>query len=138
MANPQIKGYPSRVSWQILLVPEVEDWFAMLSKADSDSAKQVAAALDVLASTGPSLGRPLVDRIKGSRLTNLKELRPGSRGRSELRILFVFDPHRRAILLVAGDKAGDWQRWYQRAIPLAEQRYIDFLRVHPTAQRYRL
>ena len=35
---------------------------------------------------------------------------PGSRGRSEVRILFVFDPWRSAILLVAGDKAGSWDR----------------------------
>ncbi|HEY9476103.1 MAG TPA: type II toxin-antitoxin system RelE/ParE family toxin [Mycobacteriales bacterium] len=82
------------------------------------------------------MGRPLVDRIKGSRLTNLKELRPGSRGRSELRILFCFDPHRRAILFVAGDKAGDWQRWYRRAIPLAEQRYADFLHTQRAPEQY--
>nr|WP_308301765.1 type II toxin-antitoxin system RelE/ParE family toxin [Frankia umida] len=48
-----------------------------------------------------------VDRIKGSRLHNLKELRPASSGASEVRILFVFDPERRAVLLIAGDVAGD-------------------------------
>jgi len=54
---------------------------------------------------------------------NLKELRPGSAGggRSELRILFAFDPWRSAILLVAGDKAGNWRQWYRHAIPRAEQ-----------------
>lgn len=46
---------------------------------------------------GPALGRPLVDTLTGSSLLNLKELRPGSRGRSELRLLFVFDPDREAI-----------------------------------------
>ena len=60
-------------------------------------------------------------------LKNLKELRPGSRGRSEIRILFIFDPDRQAILLVAGDKAGLWSRWYEEAIPLAEHRYADWL-----------
>ncbi|WP_242670577.1 type II toxin-antitoxin system RelE/ParE family toxin [Bifidobacterium longum] len=34
----------------------------------------------------------------------MKELRPGSTGRSEVRILFVFDPERKAVLLVGGDK----------------------------------
>jgi len=53
----------------------------------------------------------LVDTVTASRHRNMKELRPGSSGRSELRILFAFDPKRQAILLVAGDKAGDWQRW---------------------------
>lgn len=72
---------------------------------------------------GPTLGRPLVDRIKGSQLTNFKELRPGSTGRSELRVLFIFDPERRAVLLVAGNKAGNWSGWYRKAIPLAERLY---------------
>src|SRR5690606_5611306 len=41
----------------------------------------------------------------------------------EIRILFAFDPWRSAILLIAGDKAGQWQRWYREAIPRAEQLY---------------
>lgn len=41
-------------------------------------------------------------------------------------MLFVFDPDRQAIILVAGDKAGRWSRWYDSAIPLAEQRYADY------------
>jgi hypothetical protein len=48
---------------------------------------------------------------------------PGSRGRSEIRILFVFDQGRSAILLVAGDKAGNWTKWYARMIPRAGQLY---------------
>ncbi|NNJ06750.1 hypothetical protein HHX38_21835 [Streptomyces sp. PKU-MA01144] len=69
----------------------------------------------------------LVDRIKGSVLHNLKELRPGSAGRSEVRILFVFDPWRSSVLLVAGDKAGDWNAWYARAIHLAERLYAEYV-----------
>ncbi|MEW1821695.1 type II toxin-antitoxin system RelE/ParE family toxin [Arthrobacter sp. NPDC080031] len=30
-----------------------------------------------------------------------------------MRILFAFDPERLAILLVAGDKAGNWSKWYK-------------------------
>lgn len=69
-----------------------------------------------LEAEGPSLGRPAVDRVKGSVRDNLKELRP-------LRILFVFDPRWQAVLLVAGDKAGSWKQWYVENVPLAEQRY---------------
>lgn len=58
-----------------------------------------------------------------SQLHNLKELRPGSTGGSEIRILFAFDPVRRGVLLVAGGKAGNWQKWYDVNIPLAEKRY---------------
>lgn len=61
-------------------------------------------------------------------LRNMKELRPGSRGTSEVRILFVFDPWRSAILLVAGDKARAWRRWYAEAIPRAEQLYAVYVK----------
>ncbi len=67
--------------------------------ADPDTARRIVAALDALAEVGPGLGRPLVDTIRGSSLTNLKELRVGT-----ARILFVFDRWRSSILLVAGDK----------------------------------
>ena len=94
---------------------------------DDDSYDQVAAGIDMIAADGPMLGRPLVDRIAGSRIHNLKELRPGSAGSSEIRILFVFDPARRAVLLVAGDKSGNWQGCYKSSIPLAEQRYDEWM-----------
>ncbi|MDA8264917.1 MAG: XRE family transcriptional regulator [Actinomycetota bacterium] len=38
-------------------------------------------------------------------------------------MLFVFDPSRRAVLLVGGNRAGQWQSWYRRAIPEAERLY---------------
>lgn len=57
----------------------------------------------------------------------MKELRPGSSGATEMRILFVFDPVRRAVLLVAGDKSGDWRGWYRKAVLLAEKRYAEHL-----------
>jgi hypothetical protein len=98
----------------------VEDWLATL---DQKSFDLVVAALELLAEQGPTLGRPLVDSIVGSRHKNMKELRPGSSGRSEVRILFAFDPARKAILLVAGDKAGNWQKWYRTNIPIADERY---------------
>jgi Clp amino terminal domain, pathogenicity island component/Phage derived protein Gp49-like (DUF891) len=55
----------------------------------------------------PALGRPLVDSIAHSEIRNLKGLRPGSAGHSEVRILFAFDPWRSAILLTESDKSGD-------------------------------
>ncbi|MFC8800634.1 type II toxin-antitoxin system RelE/ParE family toxin [Promicromonospora sp. NPDC057138] len=97
--------------------------FEWLVGLDEDSFVQVRAAINVLRDRGPQLGRPLVDSIVGSRHKNMKELRPGSSGRSELRVLFAFDPSRSAILLVAGDKAGRWQDWYRTAIGLADDRY---------------
>ncbi|MFF3992738.1 type II toxin-antitoxin system RelE/ParE family toxin [Streptomyces cyaneofuscatus] len=78
---------------------------------------------DVLQIEGPALGRPLVDRFTGSAHANLEELRPGSSGSSEVRILFVFDPARNAVILVGGDKSGGWSGWYRTAIKAAEDAY---------------
>ena len=113
--------------WTVILLDEVDVWFVELAKQDADTATQVAAAIDKLADDGPTLGRPLVDRIKGSKLHALKELRPGSTGATEVRILFVFDPERQAILLVAGDKSGHWRDWYTRNISIAEDRYTRWI-----------
>lgn len=101
--------------WDVYVVDEVLEW---IDDLDAPTHARVVQAIDALAEGGPGLGRPLVDTIIGSRIQNLKELRPGT-----VRILFVFDPWRSSVLLVAGDKAGQWNTWYQRAIPLAEQRY---------------
>ena len=84
-------------------------------------------AILVVERNGPAEGRPLVDTITASRVANMKELRPPSAGRSEIRILLVFDPRRSAVLLVAGDKSGQWDRWYRDAIPRAEQLHEDYL-----------
>ncbi len=106
--------------WDVYVVNEVRKWIDSL---DPITFKRVIDAIDLLADVGPGLGRPLVDTITGSTLANLKELRPGT-----VRILFAFDPWRSSILLVAGDKAGQWRSWYQEAIPLAEQRYEAYLK----------
>lgn len=96
----------------------IEVW---LTELDEESREQVIAALELLEDFGPQLGRPIVDTVRASRHKNMKELRPGSSGRSELRILFAFDPDRSAIMLIAGDKAGDWVGWYKKNLPLADR-----------------
>lgn len=113
--------------WDVYLTSEVDQWLNDLEKANPLSYVLVNQAFWILACNGPAEGRPLVDRIKGSALHNLKELRPGSAGRSEVRILFMFDPWRSSILLVAGDKAGNWSAWYDEAIPLAESLYAEYV-----------
>ena len=120
--------YNEEVHWEILLLEPVNDWFLALCKDDPLTADKVEEALDELAACGPQLGRPLVDRIHGGKIHNLKELRPRVAGNAEVRLLFVFDPERQAIVLVAGDKAGRWSAWYAEAIPLAEERYVAYLR----------
>jgi hypothetical protein len=110
------------------MAPEVRARLHDLRRRDRNSAIQIGQAIGMLIEAGPELGRPLANRVHHSRLSNLKELRPGSAGRSEIRILYVFDPRRNAVLLVVGDKAGKWETWYRKAIPLAEQGYQDYLK----------
>lgn len=105
--------------WEVRLHPEVEAWFLDLCRMDPTTADLVAEAIDVLVERGPALGRPLVDRLKGSTYHNMKELRPGSTGTS--------DPVREAVFLVAGDKSGRWQSWCRTAIPLADARFTEHL-----------
>jgi DNA-binding transcriptional regulator YiaG len=54
---------------------------------------------------GPAAKRPRVDTLKGSNHANMKELRFHTSG-GVWRVAFAFDPRRRAILLIAGDKSG--------------------------------
>ena len=74
-----------------------------------------------LAEQGPTLKRPVVAEIKTSRHSNMKELRVSKAG--ALRVLFAFDPRRHAILLLGGDKSGQWEEWYRTAIPEADALY---------------
>jgi hypothetical protein len=82
---------------------------------------KLAAATARIASVGPTLGRPHVDVIHGSRVHKLKEARVDR----SIRVLFAFDSNRRPVMLVGGDKAGKWNRWYPQQIRLAERLYLD-------------
>ena len=65
--------------WEIYQTDEVAAWMSDLRRTDPQAVEKVEAAVDVLAEYGPTLGRPLVDTLAGSKLANLKELRPGRR-----------------------------------------------------------
>lgn len=116
------------MEWEILMTAQVEAFLDALYESDRDCHRLVNQAILVLERNGPTEGRPLVDTVTASRIPNMKELRPPSTGRTEIRILFVLDPWRSAILLVAGDKSGQWTRWYRGAIPEAEQLYATYLK----------
>jgi len=109
------------VAWVVLLLEEVEGWYFGL---DTEAVAAVTGVIDLLEQEGPALGRPTADKVKGSRFHNMKELRPAG---TSIRILFLFDPRRQAVLLLAGDKAGSWRNWYDENIPIAEQRYENWL-----------
>ena len=112
--------------WEIEGTDQFSDWYDDLP---ADQRAQIDARVDELADKGPMLRRPIVGEISGSRIHNMKELR-ASAGPAQLRVLFVFDPARTAILLLGGNKAEDnaWNAWYSTAIPRAEDLYIKYLK----------
>jgi hypothetical protein len=72
-------------------------------ESDPITANRVMEAIDHLSDSGPGLGRPMV------------------------RMLFIFDVEREAVILVAGDKAGQWNRWYRENVPRAERLYEEYV-----------
>lgn len=81
----------------------------------------------LLEELGPNLKRPHADTLNGSKYTNMKELR-FSAGDGVWRVAYAFDPVRKAILLVAGDKSGGSERrFYRQLITKAELRFDQHL-----------
>jgi hypothetical protein len=84
---------------------------------------ELLAQLKLLEKIGPALGRPRVDTLKGSAHANMKELRFAADG-GQWRVAFAFDPRRRALILVAGDKSGGSEkRFYKQLIAKADRRF---------------
>lgn len=108
--------------WEVVYTDEFGTWFHQL---DEDQQDAVIARVDLLETEGPTLGRPTVDTIVGSRHPNMKELRVSKGG--AIRVLFAFDPQRQAVLLLGGDKSGQWSAWYAWAIPLADELFDEYL-----------
>lgn len=71
--------------------------------------------------------RPGADTLAGSKHANMKELRFEAAG-GVWRVAYAFDPDRKAILLVAGNKSGVSQkRFYKSLIARADQRFDEHL-----------
>ena len=112
------------MTWTVLFHDEFEAEFEALVE---DLQDELLAHAKLLATFGPNLGRPTVDTLKGSRHSNMKELRFSWSGQV-WRVAFAFDPQRQAIVLVGGDKSGaDQRRFYKRLLTVADARYDDHL-----------
>jgi hypothetical protein len=111
-------GNTTVMAWEVEASDEFKDWYESLDEAERAS---VAENVDMLEVYGPALGRPYADTIRESRYPNMKELRVQHQGKP-YRILFAFDPRRRAYLILGGDKTGD-ANWYVEVIRRAEGIY---------------
>jgi hypothetical protein len=108
------------VSWTVLFHPAFDSEFRELSETVQD---ELLAHAKLLEQFGPTLGRPRVDTLNGSKHANMKELRFDADD-GVWRVAFAFDPKRRAVLLVAGDKSGGSEdRFYRQLLRTADKRF---------------
>lgn len=108
---------------EIIGTAEFDEWFQSLP---DEHARKVAFVVDMLVDQGPTLGFPFSSKIIGSKHAGMRELRTTHAG-ERLRVLYLFDPKRMAILLLGGSKTGQGSRWYDKAIRLADRLYDQYL-----------
>jgi hypothetical protein len=107
----------------ILITAEFERWYGELTIDEQES---IRPKVKMLEESGATLGYPHSTKIHGSRFREMRELRIQHAG-NPYRILYAFDPVRQAVLLMGGEKTGD-DRWYEKAIRLADTLFDDYLR----------
>ncbi len=98
-------------------------WWDGLTQAEQKSVAKIVGALE---SRGTQLKKPYSDRIETS-IYNMRELRVQHKAH-DIRVLYVFDPRRSDVLLLGGDKTGDWDAWYDVNVPMADAIYAQYLR----------
>ena len=112
------------MQWHVEFHDKFEPEFDDLTEAVQDEIYALGKLLEMF---GPELGRPHADTLEGSKHANMKELRFKTED-GVWRIAFAFDPKRKAILLVGGDKSGgSKKRFYKRLIKRADVRFDEHL-----------
>ncbi len=107
--------------WTVEFADEFDPEYDAL---DPEIQDELLAQLRVVEQQGPLAKRPRVDTLKGSKHASMKEVRFSAAG-GEWRAAFAFDPERKAVVLVAGDKSGEGnqRRFYKSLIATADERY---------------
>jgi hypothetical protein len=119
------------VVWTVELAPEFEpELLAMAAEVRIE----LLAQSRVIERFGPQAKRPRVDTLNGSKHANMKELRFDAGG-GVWRVAFAFDPTRRAILLVAGDKSGHSEKKFYRSLIAAADKRFDAHLERPSRRR---
>jgi hypothetical protein len=112
------------MKWIVRFETKFDEEFDELSEKVQDELLSHAVLLERF---GPQLGRPFVDTLKGSKYSNMKELRFKA-DQGVWRVVFAYDPKRQAILLVAGNKSGVSEaRFYKELIRKADERFFRYL-----------
>lgn len=102
------------------IVSATEEYMSWFNKLDNEAKQALTTTIMLLQEFGPQLKRPHADTLKGSQFKNLKELRAKT-ACHVLRVAFIFDDKRKALLLLGGDKKGKKEKlFYQKLISDAE------------------
>lgn len=105
-----------------------EEFAVEFSGFDERVREEILALVTLLRKHGHNLGRPHSDTLEDSKYSNMKELRVTNNVVGPWRILYAFDPKRRGILLIAGNKGGKSEKtFYKRIIKKADERYAEHL-----------
>lgn len=111
------------MSVEVVGTDEFREWYIGLEDSHRERVKQ---SVDLLEQAGLTLAYPHSSAIAGSKIA-LRELRVQSHGHA-IRIFYVFDRTRAAIVLLGGDKTGvSNSRFYATFIPNAERIYAEYL-----------
>ena len=110
------------MAWDIEYTDEFETWWETLSEG---AQIDVDTVVGLLQECGTNLPFPHSSGVTGSRHSHMRELRIQHAG-GPYRVLYAFDPRRKALLLVGGSKWGD-DRWYEKAVPIADRIYDQHL-----------
>ena len=111
------------MSWDIQFHDLFDVEFAELAEPVQN---ELLAVAQILSEFGPQLGRPHVDTLNGSKHAKMKELRFRA-DNGVWRVALAFDPARKAVLLVAANKAGVSQRrFYRLLVATADSRFDEW------------
>ena len=117
--------------WEVILLDKLEMDLNRL-KAPIDIREELARRIDDLKVFGPTAQRPNFATLRHPKHKNMKEIRLSADG-GGWRAIYRFDPARKGIILVIGNKAGMHEgskklnKWYDALMAEAERRYQQYL-----------
>lgn len=115
-------SYNISSSWEV----EFSSWFEKhWQRLSDDEQVRIDASVHLLERYGPQLPFPHSSSVKGSKFSQMRELRVQIKGRP-YRYLYAYDSRRVAVLLCGGNKAG-LKRFYDKMVPIADKLFEQHL-----------
>jgi hypothetical protein len=108
---------------EVNVTDEFVNWWDSLNE---DEQKSVNAIVMMAEERGTQIPFPYSSKIESSRHGGMRELRVQHKMRP-LRLLYAFDPHRDAVILLGGDKTCRGNNWYKEFVPKADDLFDGYL-----------